>query len=115
MESLPSQINFDAQPRVPRAGRRWSRRKAKRGFYNLLTIFILFLFALPAFWIIFTAFRPGNEVNVTPPIWIPQRLTLDAFANLFGLNPDYATRIPVMNYLRNSSRASSSSITRSSS
>lgn len=82
--------------------RRWSSRKAKRGLYNLLTIFVLLLFALPAFWIIFTAFRPGNEINTTPPVWIPKRLTLDAFASLFGLNPDYASGVPVMNYLRNS-------------
>ena len=39
----------------PRSRRRWSSRKAKRGLYNLLTIFVLLLFALPAFWIIFTA------------------------------------------------------------
>lgn len=87
----------------PRWRRKWSGRKFKRELYNLLTVLILFIFALPAFWIIFTAFRPGNEINVTPPIWIPRRLTLDAFASLFGLNPDYASGVPVMNYLRNSS------------
>ena len=58
------------------------------------------IFALPAIWIIFTAFRPANEVNVTPPVWIPKHLTLDAFANLFGLNPEYASGVPVMAYLR---------------
>ena len=68
----------------PRSRRRWSSRKAKRELYNLLTVLILLLFALPAFWIIFTAFRPGNEINTTPPVWIPKRLTLDAFASFFG-------------------------------
>ena len=87
----------------PRSRRKWSRRKAKRELLNLLTVLILLIFALPAIWIIFTAFRPANEINVTPPVWIPKHLTLDAFANLFGLNPDYASGIPVMTYLRNSS------------
>ncbi|MFN2167205.1 MAG: carbohydrate ABC transporter permease [Anaerolineae bacterium] len=71
-------------------------------FYNLLALLILLIFALPAFWIIFTAFRPGNEVNVSPPVWIPRHLTLDAFASLFGLNPDIAAGVPVLDYMRNS-------------
>ena len=82
--------------------RRFSTREVKRELYNLVAVLILFVIALPAFWIIFTAFRPGNEVNTTPPIWIPQKLTLDAFASLFGLNPDYASGIPVFSYMRNS-------------
>jgi multiple sugar transport system permease protein len=90
-------------PRFRTAPRwRFNRRTTQNGLINLVALLILFLFALPAIWIIFTAFRPGNEINVTPPIWIPRSLTLDAFGNLFGLNPDYATKIPVMNYLRNS-------------
>jgi len=56
------------------------------------------------FWIIFTAFRPGNEVNVTPPIWIPQKITIDAFLSLFGFNPEIAAGVPVWNYMWNSSR-----------
>jgi multiple sugar transport system permease protein len=90
-------------PRFQTAPRwRFNRRRTEKELVNLLALLILFLFALPAIWIIFTAFRPGNEINVTPPIWIPKSLTLDAFANLFGLNPNYAAKIPVMNYLRNS-------------
>ncbi|MCO6451844.1 MAG: carbohydrate ABC transporter permease [Caldilineales bacterium] len=81
---------------------RINRRKASATFYNVLAILILILFALPAIWIVFTAFRPGNEVNVTPPIWIPKRLTLDAFGSLFGLNPGIAAGIPVFDYMRNS-------------
>jgi len=76
--------------------------RARMMTYNILAFAILILAALPAVWIIFTAFRPASEVNVTPPIWIPQQITLDAFASLFGLNPDYAIGVPVGNYLRNS-------------
>jgi len=79
-----------------------NRRKLSGWVYNLSAAVILFIFILPALWIVFTAFRPANEVNVTPPIWIPRKLTLDAFASLFGLNPDVAAGVPVKEYMRNS-------------
>jgi multiple sugar transport system permease protein len=69
---------------------------------NWLAFTVLILAALPAIWIILTAFRPNSEVNASPPIWIPQRITLDAFGSLFGLNPDLAAGVPVGNYLFNS-------------
>jgi multiple sugar transport system permease protein len=81
-----------------------TRRQRKNAFYNLTAIIILLAWALPAIWIIFTAFRPGNEVNVTPPIWIPKKITLDAFLSLFGFNPDIAAGVPVWNYMWNSTR-----------
>lgn len=82
------------------------RRKLQQTLLNLAAIGVLLLFALPAIWIVFTAFRPGNEVNVTPPIWIPKKITLDAFGSLFGLNPDVAAGVPVGNYMWNSIRVS---------
>jgi multiple sugar transport system permease protein len=80
------------------------RRKVQQILLNLVTIGILLLFALPAIWIVFTAFRPGNEINVTPPVWIPKKITLDAFGSLFGLNPDIAAGVPVGSYMWNSIR-----------
>jgi len=79
-----------------------NRRKMSAWTYNISAALILFIFILPAVWIVFTAFRPANEINVTPPIWIPRQLTLDAFASLFGLNPDVAAGVPVKEYMRNS-------------
>ena len=79
-----------------------NRRKLSAWSYNIAAVVILFIFILPALWIVFTAFRPANEINVTPPIWIPRELTLDAFASLFGLNPDVAAGVPVKEYMRNS-------------
>ncbi len=79
-----------------------NRRKLNVWAYDISAAVILFIFILPALWIVFTAFRPANEINVTPPIWIPRQLTLDAFASLFGLNPDVAAGVPVKEYMRNS-------------
>ncbi len=69
---------------------------------NWLAFTVLTLLALPAIWIILTAFRPNLEVNASPPIWIPQTITLDAFGQLFGLNPGLAAGVPVGSYLVNS-------------
>jgi multiple sugar transport system permease protein len=69
---------------------------------NWLAFTVIALLALPALWIILTAFRPNLEVNASPPIWIPQTITLDAFESLFGLNPETASGVPVMSYLTNS-------------
>ncbi len=84
----------------------FNRRKFEQSFYNTAAFAVLILAALPAIWIIFTALRPGNEINVTPPVWIPKKITLDAFASLFGFNPDVAAGVPVGNYMWNSIRVS---------
>jgi multiple sugar transport system permease protein len=86
--------------------------KAKRRqqtFINVLAWIVLLFLALPAVWIILTAFRPESEVNASPPVWIPKEFTLDAFATMFGLNPEVRQRVPVEAYLRNSLVAAVSS------
>ncbi|HKZ91410.1 MAG TPA: carbohydrate ABC transporter permease [Candidatus Limnocylindrales bacterium] len=69
---------------------------------NWLAFTVIAVLALPALWIVLTAFRPNLEVNASPPIWIPQTITLGAFESLFGLNPETASGVPVMSYLTNS-------------
>ncbi|MBK8023663.1 MAG: carbohydrate ABC transporter permease [Chloroflexi bacterium] len=76
--------------------------RSRQAIYNLVAFAILTIGALPAIWIIFTSFRPASEVNVSPPVWLPQRITFDSYASLFGLNPDYAAGVPVGDYMRNS-------------
>ena len=68
---------------------------------NSLALTVLLLLALPAVWIILTAFRPNSEVNASPPVWIPREITFDAMASLFGLGGQAAT-VPVMSYMFNS-------------
>ncbi len=84
----------------------YNKRKLEQSFYNTAAFGILIFAALPAIWIVFTALRPGNEINVSPPIWIPHKLTLDAFLSLFGFNPDIAAGVPVGSYMWNSIRVS---------
>jgi len=77
-------------------------RKSTQRMWNLLAWVILVLLAIPAVWIVLTAFRPQAEVNASPPVWIPRALTLDAFTTMFGLNPDVRQRVAVEQYLVNS-------------
>lgn len=78
------------------------QRRLRTLLLNIIVFAILIAGTLPAVWIIFTAFRPGNEINVSPPVWIPETLTLSAFESLLGFNPEVAAGVPVYNYLRNS-------------
>ncbi|MDZ4767418.1 MAG: carbohydrate ABC transporter permease [Chloroflexota bacterium] len=78
------------------------RRRLNNALTNGLAWLVLIALALPALWIVLTAFRPNSEINASPPVWIPQEFTLDAFATMFGLNPDVRQRVAVERYLFNS-------------
>ncbi len=77
-------------------------RRLSQWFLNGLAWVVLILLAIPAVWIVLTAFRPATEVNASPPIWIPREITLDAFATMFGLNPAVQARVAVESYMFNS-------------
>ncbi len=82
------------------------RRRLNQVFLNTLAWIVLVVLALPAVWIVLTAFRSNNEINANPPVWIPRELTLEAYSNMFGLNPDLQQRVPVEQYMLNSIIAS---------
>lgn len=84
--------------------RRALRHRLRNAGADWLPLIVLAIAALPAVWIILTAFRPASEVNATPPVWIPQKITLEAFGSLFGGNQDVAVGVPVGSYLWNSVR-----------
>ena len=81
-------------------------RRRNQILLNILGWAIMIGLALPAFWIVLTAFRPNSEINTSPTVWIPREITLEAFANMFGLNPELRQRVPVEDYMRNSLIAS---------
>lgn len=79
-----------------------AHRQRNQVILNIAAWVIMISLALPGFWIILTAFRNNNEINATPPVWIPRELTLEAFGNMFGLNPELQQRVPVETYMLNS-------------
>lgn len=86
-----------------------SERKLKTSdiVSNLLLYGILLIFFLPSLWVILTSIRPNVEINAHPPIWIPERLTLNSYKILLGApTPEGAfglgANIPFTAYARNS-------------
>ena len=55
---------------------------------------------LPGAWIVLNSLRPTVEIMAKPPVWIPQSLSLEAFAAMFGAVGQGG--IPVWDYFRNS-------------
>jgi multiple sugar transport system permease protein len=92
---------------IANARRRSRRVKWNDVISNVLLWVILFIFFIPAFWIILTSIRIRAEINAHPPVWIPTGFSLDSYKILFGMpTPDGAFglggSIPVPAYARNS-------------
>lgn len=88
------------------AARRAPWRHRTRGLVlDLLTWAAVLIGLVPAVWVVLTAFRSNIEINASPAVWIPQEITVDAFAALFGIG-DVGGTVPYQAYLRNSLIAS---------
>lgn len=68
-------------------------------FYIILLPLAIFMI-LPILYIIFTAFKPMDELFLYPPRFITKRPTLDNFIRLFSMST--STNVPVTRYLFNS-------------
>lgn len=75
--------------------------KAKKIILDILLCVIIAAFILPAIWVVLTALRPDTEINASPPLWIPKKLSLDKIAVLFGALHQESS-IPFTSYLFNS-------------
>jgi multiple sugar transport system permease protein len=58
------------------------------------------IICLPGLWIVLSSLRPTVEIMAKPPVWIPRRLSLDAYTAMFGGLGQGG--IPVLDYFRNS-------------
>ena len=54
----------------------------------------------PGAWIVLNSLRPTVEIMAKPPVWIPQKLSLDAYTSMFGGLGQGG--VPVLDYFRNS-------------
>ena len=77
-------------------------KKRLSTIFNWILTFILMVFmSVPGLWVVLTAFRPNREVLAKPAVWIPQDLSLNNFAKIFGFGADQIG-IPVPSYFMNS-------------
>ncbi len=64
-------------------------------------LFLAFaVICLPGAWIVLNSLRPTVEIMAKPPVWIPRRLSLDAYTTMFGVVGQGG--VPVWDYFRNS-------------
>ncbi|HEV7285948.1 MAG TPA: carbohydrate ABC transporter permease, partial [Kaistia sp.] len=76
-------------------------RSWQRWLIRLAVFIVMAIICVPGLWIVMTAFRDNVEVMARPPVWIPERWTLDNFRAILGLS-DSQQGIPVIRYFMNS-------------
>jgi multiple sugar transport system permease protein len=60
----------------------------------------MLIICLPGAWIVLNSLRPTVEIMAKPPIWIPQKLSFEAYTAMFGGLGHGG--VPVLDYFRNS-------------
>jgi N,N'-diacetylchitobiose transport system permease protein len=66
-------------PVAPVATRGSRRRRVRKAGWNLLGLFVIVVMAFPVYWMVATAFKPGQSVLSYTPEWVPLHPTLDNF------------------------------------
>jgi N,N'-diacetylchitobiose transport system permease protein len=67
-------------PVAPVASRGRGRRRRTRQFgWNLLGLLVLAVMVFPVYWMIATAFKPGQQILSYTPQWVPTHPTLSNF------------------------------------
>jgi N,N'-diacetylchitobiose transport system permease protein len=67
-------------PVVPVVSRRPRRRRFRKLGWNLVGLFVFVVMVFPVYWMVATAFKPGQKVLSYTPEWIPLHPTLDNFS-----------------------------------
>ncbi len=60
-----------------------NRSKAYKVFSMILLIVLAVLFLFPLYWIVTGAFKTGQDIYSTTPVWIPSEWTMGNFTKLF--------------------------------
>jgi N,N'-diacetylchitobiose transport system permease protein len=67
-------------PVAPGAPRRRGRRRTARQFgWNLVGLLVLAVMVFPVYWMVATAFKPGQQILSYTPQWVPTHPTLSNF------------------------------------
>jgi N,N'-diacetylchitobiose transport system permease protein len=63
------------------APRRSGRRMLHKAGWNLLGLFVLLVMVFPVYWMVATAFKPGQKILSYTPQWFPTNATLSNFTD----------------------------------
>jgi len=77
MSSVTQIAPTPVSPMVPR--RIGRRRRVRKLGWNLLGLAVLFVMVFPVYWMIATAFKPGQKILSYTPQWFPTNPTLSNF------------------------------------
>lgn len=69
---------------LPPRRRRSRRRLARRAALNATGLLVFVLMVFPVYWMVATAFKPGNDVLSYTPQWLPAAPTLANFRDAIG-------------------------------
>jgi multiple sugar transport system permease protein len=71
------------------------------GFAHSAALFLaMLIICAPGAWIVLNSLRPTVEIMAKPPVWIPQKLSFEAYTAMFGGLGQGG--VPVIDYFRNS-------------
>ena len=75
-------------------------RRLSNVAYGLGITLSFLIIILPGAWIVLNSLRPTVEIMAKPPVWVPQRLSLEAYISMFHVVGQGG--VPVLDYFRNS-------------
>ena len=58
------------------------------------------IICIPGLWVVLNSFRPTVEIMAKPPVWVPEKLSLDHYRAMFGALGEGG--VPVLQYFSNS-------------
>jgi multiple sugar transport system permease protein len=57
------------------------------GIAHAILLFGGIIMVLPMIWMLLTSFKPGPEIAIWPPVWLPQAPTLENYSGVFQTAP----------------------------
>jgi len=75
-------------------------RTAAAAAHSVGLFLAMLIICAPGAWIVLSSLRPTVEIMAKPPVWIPRKLSLDAYTSMFGGLGHGG--VPVLDYFRNS-------------
>ncbi len=60
------------------------KKKAGKVVIYILAVILCIIMIFPVYWLIITAFKTGGEVSAYPPVFIPTKITIQNFLNVFA-------------------------------
>lgn len=85
--SVPDPVQGPSPERRSDSDRARRRRIASKVVLYVLLVLMSVPFVYPLLWMVFSAFKPANEIFSNPPTLLPREWTLEGVARIFAVQP----------------------------